>query len=78
MEIERGVGPEWSRAHAQLLMDQGRWAFNADGFQHWSSELFEIHWLFMVIHIKTFLLAEVLQISLLFQILKTYFQLRKS
>jgi len=43
MEIERGVGPEWSRAHAQLLMDQGRWAFNADGFQHWSSELFEIH-----------------------------------
>ena len=34
---------EFYLAEAQRLAHTGSWSFNADGFEHWSSELFAIH-----------------------------------
>ena len=43
LDIEELKQAEFYLAEAQRLAHTGSWAFDATGFQYWSSELFEIH-----------------------------------
>jgi PAS domain S-box-containing protein len=43
LEIEEHKQAEFYLKEAQRLAHVGSWAFNATGFEHWSSQLFEIH-----------------------------------
>ena len=43
LDIEQSKQAEFYLAEAQRLGRTGSWAFDADGFTHWSSELFAIH-----------------------------------
>jgi PAS domain S-box-containing protein len=43
LEIEEHKQAEFYLKEAQRLAHVGSWAFNATGFGHWSSQLFEIH-----------------------------------
>ena len=43
LDIEERMQAEFYLAEAQRLAHTGSFAFNSDGFQYWSSELFEIH-----------------------------------
>jgi len=41
--LKNGKLAEVYLAEGQLLAHMGRWAFNAAGFDHWPSELFQIY-----------------------------------
>jgi formate hydrogenlyase transcriptional activator len=43
LDIDERKQAEFYLAEAQRLAHTGSWCFNANGFQHWSSELFAIH-----------------------------------
>jgi AraC-like DNA-binding protein len=43
LDIEERQQAEFYLAEGQRLAHMGSWAFNAAGFDHWSSELFAIH-----------------------------------
>jgi PAS domain S-box-containing protein len=43
VDIEERRRAEFYLAEGQRLAHTGSWAFNADGFEYWSPELFEIH-----------------------------------
>jgi len=43
LEIDDRKRAEFYLAEAQRLAHTGSWAFDTDGFKHWSSELFAIH-----------------------------------
>jgi PAS domain S-box-containing protein len=43
LDIEERKQAEFYLAEAQRLAHMGSWAFNPAGFEHWSSELFQIH-----------------------------------
>jgi hypothetical protein len=43
LDIEERKQAELYLAEGQRLAHTGSWAFNAAGFEYWSSELFEIH-----------------------------------
>jgi PAS domain S-box-containing protein len=43
LDIEERRQAEFYLAEGQRLAHTGSWAFNAEGFDHWSSELFRIH-----------------------------------
>ena len=43
LDIEERKEAEFYLAESQRLAHTGNWAFNADGFEYWSPELFRIH-----------------------------------
>ena len=43
LDVEQSRQAEFYLAEAQRLGGTGSWAFDADGFKHWSPELFAIH-----------------------------------
>jgi formate hydrogenlyase transcriptional activator len=43
LDVQERKRAEFYLAEAQRLGHTGSWAFDADGFKHWSSELFAIH-----------------------------------
>ena len=43
LELEEHRLAEFYLAEGQRLAHMGSWAFNAAGFDYWSSELFQIH-----------------------------------
>jgi formate hydrogenlyase transcriptional activator len=43
LDIEERKQTEFYLAEGQRLAQTGSWAFNRDGFEYWSSQLFEIH-----------------------------------
>jgi hypothetical protein len=43
LDIEERKQAEFYLAEGQRLAHMGSWAFDATGFEYWSSELFEIH-----------------------------------